>query len=87
MYANTPLGNDGAASTMGSRKDVPMETVDYYRKYAAEILELAERADCEDEKARLATIAREWLQLAATLSAILDGEFPPGPGKVVRVSS
>jgi len=56
----------------------PMRSVDEYRRSAASMLDLAQRADSVADKNRLLVMAEAWLDLAARAAKPTAADHPPG---------
>jgi hypothetical protein len=55
----------------------PMRNVDEYRRSAASMLDLAQRADSVADKNRLLVMAEAWLDLAARAAKPTAADHPP----------
>jgi hypothetical protein len=55
----------------------PMRSVDEYRRSAASMLDLAQRADSVADKNRLLVMAEAWLDLAARAAKPTAADHPP----------
>jgi len=55
----------------------PMRSVDEYRRSAASMLDLAQRADSVADKNRLLVMAEAWLELAARVAKPTAADHPP----------
>jgi hypothetical protein len=55
----------------------PMRSVDEYRRSAASMLDLAQRADSVADKNRLLVMAAAWLDLAAQAAKPTASDHPP----------
>jgi hypothetical protein len=55
----------------------PMRSVDEYRRSAASMLDLAQRADSVADKSRLLVMAEAWLDLAARAAKPTAADHPP----------
>ena len=55
----------------------PMRSVDEYRRSAASMLDLAQRADSVADKNRLLVMAAAWLDLAARAAKPTASDHPP----------
>ena len=56
----------------------PMRSVEEYRRSAASMLDLAQRADSVADKNRLLVMAEAWLDLAARAAKPTAADHPPG---------